>query len=94
MIDFDPEKDAANIAKHGVSLRLAERVELDDAVIIPDLRRSYGEPRWTALQTIDGRLHVLVFTARSGGIRAISLRKANDREQRFFDRRRSGGNTA
>lgn len=94
MIAFDLEKDAANIAKHGVSLRLAERVELDDAVIIPDLRPDYGEPRWTALQTIDGRLHVLVFTARSGGIRAISLRKANDREQRFFDRKRSGGNTA
>jgi len=94
MIEFDPDKDAVNIAKHGVSLRLAERIELDDAVVIPDLRRDYGEPRWTALQTIDGRLHVLVFTARSGATRAISLRKANDREQKFFDRKRSGRDSA
>lgn len=94
MIEFDPEKDVANIAKHGVSLRLAEQVDLDDAVIIPDLRRDYGEPRWIALQMIEGRLHVIVFTVRSGATRAISLRKANDREQRFFDRKRSGGDPA
>lgn len=91
MIAFDPDKDAANLAKHGVSLQLAERIGLDDAVLVTDRRRDYGEDRWIAYQAIDGRLHVLVFTVRGGSIRPISLRKANDRERRFFESRRSGG---
>lgn len=94
MIVFDPAKDAANIAKHGVSLRLAERLALDDAVVVPDLRRDYGEERWTAYQQIDGRVHVLVFTVRDRVTRPISLRKANERERRFFESRRDGGSSS
>ena len=90
MIEFDPEKDAANIAKHGVSLGLADRIDLAGAVIFPDDRRDYGEPRWLAYHDIGERLHVLVFTERGGTIRAISLRKANDREQKFIDTKRGG----
>ncbi|MBJ7448149.1 MAG: BrnT family toxin [Brevundimonas sp.] len=94
MIVFDPAKDAANIAKHGVSLRLAESMSLDDAIIVPDLRRDYGEERWTAYQLIGGRVHVLVFTVRDRATRPISLRKANDREKRFFESRRGRGSEA
>jgi hypothetical protein len=49
MIDFDAGKDPANIAKHGVSLRLAEELDLDACVIVPDQRRDYGEPRLNAV---------------------------------------------
>ncbi|AQR61355.1 hypothetical protein BZG35_06580 [Brevundimonas sp. LM2] len=94
MIAFDPEKDAANIAKHGVSLEAAARIGLDDAVVVADVRRDYGEPRWIAYQQLDGRVHVLVFTLRDGATRPISLRKANDRERRLFESRRSGGSAA
>ena len=45
MIEFDPEKEAANIAKHGVSLRLAERFVPAEALIQLDDRFDYGEPR-------------------------------------------------
>jgi uncharacterized protein len=44
MIVFDPEKDAANIVKHGVSLGQAETMFVDDALIEIDDRRDYGEP--------------------------------------------------
>ena len=94
MIVFDPVKDSANIAKHGLSLRLADRFVLDDAWIESDNRFDYGEPRWIAYQEIDGRLHVLAFTIRAGATRAISLRKANDREKRYVDQVRSGGSPA
>ncbi|TPW04530.1 MAG: hypothetical protein FD125_1116, partial [bacterium] len=62
MIVFDPEKDATNIAKRGVSLGRAETMFVDDALIEIDDRRDYGEPRWILYGEIDGRLHVLAFT--------------------------------
>ena len=82
MVVFDPVKDKANIAKHGVSLGRAETMFVDDALIEIDDRRDYGEPRWILYGEIEGRLHVLAFTVRQGITRAISLRKANDREQK------------
>lgn len=88
MIVFDPEKDAANIVKHGVSLGQAETMFVDDALIEIDDRRDYGEPRWILYGEIDGRLHVLAFTVRQGVTRAISLRKANDREQKHAAQQR------
>lgn len=90
MVVFDPDKDAANIAKHGVSLAMADRMILDEAVLEVDNRFDYGEPRWIAYQEIDARLYVLAFTFRDGATRAISLRKANDREQRRVEEKRSG----
>lgn len=94
MLAFDPDKDAANVAKHGLSLRLAEQMGLEDAVVVQDIRRDYGEERWVAYQEMDGRVCVLVFTMRAGALRPISLRKANEREQKFFKRRRYGGSAA
>lgn len=79
-IAFDPAKDAQNIAKHGVSLARAADMDWSEAVILTDDRRDYGEVRYCAFGPIDGRLHVLTFTVRDGQIRAISLRKANQRE--------------
>ena len=35
MIEFDPQKEAVNIAKHGVSLRLAEDIFFEEALIDP-----------------------------------------------------------
>lgn len=38
-ITYDPTKDAANVAKHGVSLALAIELEWESAVAWPDGRR-------------------------------------------------------
>lgn len=84
-ISFDPAKDQANRAKHGISLDLAAALDWSGAVIVADDRFDYGEDRFRAFGRIDGRLHVLVFTRRDGTIRAISLRKANAREVSFHD---------
>ena len=82
MIVFDPDKDAANIAKHGVSLARAGDMVLEEAVIIPDDRRDYGEPRFRAFGSIDNAAHCLVFTIRQDRIRAISLRRAHLKEMK------------
>ena len=81
-IDFDPAKDAANLAKHGVPLARAADLDLATAFVRPDDRRDYGEPRWRAYGMIEGRMHMLAFTVRDGALRAISLRKANAKERR------------
>jgi len=44
-IKFDPGKDAANIAKHGVPLALAEYLEWDLILSREDDREDYGEVR-------------------------------------------------
>ncbi len=79
-IEFDPDKDAINRQKHGLSLADAERMDFDTAIYRPDGRYDYGEDRIRSLGPIDGRLHMLVFTMRGDVLRAISLRKANPRE--------------
>lgn len=77
---FDPAKDAANIAKHGVSLGRAE--ELDVKAVQEDVRRAYGETRYRAWGLLDGSAHVLAFTIVGDQLRAISLRRAHLKEYR------------
>jgi uncharacterized protein len=79
-VAFDPDKDARNIAKHGISLARAEEVDMAAALIREDDRFDYGETRYIALGEIDDALYCLVFTFRGSKVRAISLRKANKKE--------------
>lgn len=88
-MDFDPAKDAANQAKHGVSLSEAVGFDFETAYVRPDDRADYGELREIAIGEIEGRLYVLVFTMRGRTCRVISLRKANRREIRDYAEYRS-----
>jgi uncharacterized DUF497 family protein len=81
-IDFDPEKDAANIKKHGISL--ARAADFEDRRTVIDDRRDYGEPRYRSFGLLDGKPHCFVFTLRDGAIRPISLRRAHSREYRRY----------
>ncbi len=83
-IEFDPAKDQANIAKHGMSLALAVDFEIDAARVMRDSRKDYGEDRFVAVGSLKGRLCVLVFAVRGDRVRAISFRRANSRERRRF----------
>lgn len=83
-VTFDPAKEAANLAKHGVSLLDAVDFEWETAVVWPDQRRDYGEPRMVALGYIGLRIMALVYVDRPPEHpterRIISVRKANRRE--------------
>ena len=78
-IEFDPAKDEANIAKHGVSLARAADFDFDVALLD---RRFVEETRYRAFGQLDGRLHCLAFTMRGSTVRAISLRRARTKELR------------
>lgn len=82
--EFDPEKLAANVAKHGVWFAQAEGFEWETALIRVDSRRRYGETRFEATGLVGARLYVMVFTLREATVRIISLRKANSREVKRY----------
>ncbi len=63
MPDFDPAKEAINLAKHRISL--ARWVDLKVLAIVDDDRFDYGEPRYRAYGLIDGVAYCLVFTIRN-----------------------------
>lgn len=83
-IEFDPTKDKINIAKHGVSLSRAADLEI--LAVIEDDRNNYGEVRYRAWGTIDGKAYCLAFTSRTGAVRAISLRPASKKERSRYVR--------
>jgi uncharacterized protein len=78
MVDFDPAKDAINVAKHGISL--ARWVDLEIRAIVPAEPFDYGEPRYRAYGFIDGVTHCLVFAVRGERYRPISSRRADAKE--------------
>jgi uncharacterized protein len=82
--EFDPAKDDANRAKHGVSLALAEVLFAGPHVALDDDRFDYREHRQIAFGRIRGRLFVCVFVNRGSTRRVISLRKANSREVKRY----------
>lgn len=77
-LPYDPEKDAENIRRHGISL--ARYVDLVILAVDPDTRFEYGEERFRAWGLIDGASHCLAFTLRAGRVRPISLRRAHKKE--------------
>jgi uncharacterized protein len=77
-IQFDPEKDAANVAKHGISLALA--VDLSEVIVVPDDR--FEELRFRLYGLIDGAWHCAAITLRGEMVRVISLRRAHSKEVR------------
>ena len=53
-LDFDPDKDAANIAKHGVSLVEGEGVLSDPLGLTVEDGSSAGESRWITVGVSSG----------------------------------------
>lgn len=85
-ISYDPAKNERNIAERGLSFERAADFDFETAKIREDVRRAYPERRFVALGWLDARLHLLCFSPVPGGIRVISFRKANRREQRDYER--------
>ncbi|MBT3215192.1 MAG: BrnT family toxin [Deltaproteobacteria bacterium] len=85
-IEYDHKKRQATFEERGL--------DFEDALIIfsgarritwLDNRQSYGETRQITMGELSGRLIVIVHTQRGNTIRIISMRKANEREQHWFN---------
>ena len=85
IIDFDHNKSARNDQERGLPFTAAAGFDWESAVFQEDTRHEYPERRFVAVGFIGQRLHVMCFTPISGGIRVISLRKANVREVRRYE---------
>jgi len=83
-IEFDHEKDTANLAKHGVSLALASDLEWR-ARWCGRMPASFTAKPANARSRCGGdRVYFAAFVIRAGVRRMISLRKANEREVRRY----------
>lgn len=81
--EFDPAKDAANIAKHGLSLGEFEGFDAEPVVLVDD-RYDYGEVRFRAFGRVRGEGRCLVYTECDGSLRLISYRPAREKEMRRY----------
>lgn len=85
--EWDGEKAAANLKKHGVAFEEARTVFEDPlADVVPDLAHSEDESRFIGLgMSSAGRLLVVVFTERENRIRIISAREATPKERKHYE---------
>lgn len=85
--EWDPEKEASNLAKHGVSFAEAATAFGDPlSLVIADPSHSQDEARWILLGlTFRGRLVVVSHADRDGNIRLISARLATRRERADYE---------
>ena len=83
-IEFDPAKDGANLAKHGVSLSVASELDWEAALVWFDNRFEYNETRMIALAPKTEILYCVAFVDRGEARRIISLRRANRREVKHY----------
>jgi uncharacterized DUF497 family protein len=83
--EWDNNKNAANIMKHGVSFEAAKEVFYDPLrVDTYDLKNSISEDRWKVLGLSDWVLLLVCCTERNGVIRIISARKATKKEMEEY----------
>ena len=86
-VEFDPKKDAANIKKHGVSLSEGDGVLNDPLALTVEDDAAEGEQRFVTIgMNAFGSLMVVVHTPRSSGSRTISVRKADPKERRNYEK--------
>src|SRR5687767_11808633 len=87
VFEFDPEKNAANLAKHGIDFEAAQALWLDEDAIDSGAR-SDTEPRSARVGRIAGRYWTAFFTLREEAIRIISVRRARRHEVEGYERRK------
>ena len=89
MVEFewDAEKAASNLSKHGVSFGEAMTVLGDELeVMIPDPVHSDEELRFVSIGLSEGGpLLVVAYTERDQRIRIISAREATPKERRQYE---------
>lgn len=81
----DPAKRAKTLVERGIDLEADGAEVLSGATLtFEDDRFDYGETRLISIGFLRGRMVVMVWTPRGETAHVISMRKANDREQKAY----------
>jgi uncharacterized DUF497 family protein len=83
-ITFDPAKRQWTIEHRGLDFADAEKVFGGRVFVQKDDRYDYPEARFQTYGYLDNRLIMFAWTETPDGIRVISMRKCNDREQKTY----------
>ena len=86
-IEFDQAKRDETLKHRGVDMGRANEVFEGVTISFADIRFEYGEERFITFGLLDSRMVVLAWTKRGNARRIISMRKANEREQRKYGNR-------
>jgi len=90
--EWDENKAAANVFKHGVSFELASTIFADPGLLtVPDLEHSRTEERWFSIGSAsDGKVLFVVYLwsesePPTAKVRVISARRATPAEIRQYE---------
>lgn len=82
--EYDPEKSAANKAKHGIDFEAAQDLWRDEMLLeVP--ARTTDEPRFLVIGKIAGRHWSAVCAHRDDKVRIISVRRARKQEIEYYE---------
>jgi len=85
-ITYDPAKRQATLETRGLDFKDAALILQGETYRFEDIRFNYGEKRMICYGFLHNRLIALVYVQRGDTTHIISMRKANDREQKKFKR--------
>jgi len=83
--EWDEAKRKTNFVTHDIDFEDVPEIFTSLMLVGPDVRKDYGESRKIGFGFIRGRLMTVAFTEREqDSIRIISARKANQREETYY----------
>ena len=85
--EWDEDKAAQNIAKHGVSFLTAAAIFANEIIERIDDREDYGELRFIALGRVETEIYRVAYTWRGEKVvRIITSQKASKHEREIYYR--------
>lgn len=83
--EYDPNKSAANLEKHGIDFEEAQALWDDERRLeVPSLVDS-DEPRYLVIGSVGGLCWTAVITCRGEAVRIISVRRARAYEVQRYE---------
>lgn len=86
-LTYDSAKRNATLEARGMNFDDAAAVFQGDTLDMVDDRADYGEERVITVGCLAGRMVIVVWTQRGEARHIISMRKANEREEKRFAQR-------
>ena len=84
MFDYDPDKSAVNLDKHGIDFETAQALWTDDLRLVVDTQ-FLTEQRQLVIGRIGERMWTAVITIRGEATRIISVRRSREEEVKRYE---------